>query len=427
MKMRAKRQHSPGRARSNGSPHAEPAPKENVGICVRMYNVGFGDAFLITYTHEDHERRVLVDCGSIANGGHSMDAIVDDLLERCGDGDGARIDVVVATHRHKDHISGFSRKSWNDVRVGEVWLPWTEDPDDPEAASIRDRQLRLSLALNQALGAAAPNSALSAYGDAILNATGNEQAMDRLLNGFKSVARRRFLPANATFGEVIETNHLPGLRAHVLGPSRSEEVIRDMDPPAGRSYLRMAEHLRSDQAAGHLFTPRWSISGGKYAQKYRHLATEPETCAALRNIATESEPLLAATLDKAVNGTSLVLIFEIKGKYLLFPGDAQWGTWSHLLGQPEARRLLAKTSLFKVGHHASHNATPIEFVESHLPQGVPALVSTRLMKNWPEIPRGPLLDALVNKHCHVARSDQHEAASSKVFERRTDLFIEVAL
>jgi beta-lactamase superfamily II metal-dependent hydrolase len=394
-----------------------------------MYNVGFGDAFLVTYLHGEREHRMLIDCGSIAGGGNSMDDIVANLLERCRDpaGESARIDVVVATHRHKDHISGFTRPEWEDVAVGEVWLPWTEDPDDPQAASIRERQLRLGLALDKSLSASSKNGALQAYGDAILNATGNEQAMQRLLNGFSSVSKRRFLPHTKQFGEIIETAHLPGLRAHVLGPSQSEEVIRDVDPPAGRSYLRMAEHQKADQAAGNLFMQRWMVTTAQYAKSYSHLCAKPATCASIRNIATDSEPLLAATLDKAINGTSLVLVIEIGGKYLLFPGDAQWGTWSHLLSQPAATRLLAKTSLFKVGHHASHNATPVDFVKSHLPDGVPALVSTRAMKNWPDIPRGPLLEALTHKHCHVARSDQHTKASSKIYAERNQLFIEVGV
>jgi hypothetical protein len=32
-------------------------------ISIRMYNVGFGDCFLVRITTPDGERRVLVDCG----------------------------------------------------------------------------------------------------------------------------------------------------------------------------------------------------------------------------------------------------------------------------------------------------------------------------------------------------------------------------
>lgn len=81
---------------------------------------------------------------------------------------------------------------------------------------------------------------------------------------------------------------------------------------------------------------------------------------------------LALKLDSATNNTSLVLAFELEGsrRVLLFPGDAQvgnwksWhdGGWSHANGLAEgeevtAADLLARTVLYKVGHHGSHNAT----------------------------------------------------------------------
>ena len=62
-----------------------------------------------------------------------MATIVDRIIEDVTDEDGVpRIDVVVATHRHKDHVSGFGNAKWNSVEVKEVWMPWTEDPTDEE-------------------------------------------------------------------------------------------------------------------------------------------------------------------------------------------------------------------------------------------------------------------------------------------------------
>src|SRR5262249_30825870 len=67
----------------------------------------------------------------------------------------------------------------------------------------------------------------------------------------------------------------------------------------------------------------------------------------------------------------LVLGFELSpsGRVLLFPGDAQVGNWLSWAGREwqikqggETRKvttsdLLARTVLYKVGHHGSHNAT----------------------------------------------------------------------
>ena len=77
------------------------------------------------------------------------------------------------------------------------------------------------------------------------------------------------------------------------------------------------------------------------------------------------EQAIAVSLDKAVNGTSLMLVLKIGQAYLLFPGDAQWGTWQAALRNPTANALLRKTTFFKVSHHGSHNGTPREFVEGH--------------------------------------------------------------
>jgi len=107
-----------------------------------------------------------------------MSSIVDRIVQDVTDADGVpRIDVVVATHRHKDHVSGFGQASWDNVEVKEVWMPWTEDPTDEEARNIRDIQSSLALGLDAALTAraaglgAAEKKAMSRYQDVVANAS----------------------------------------------------------------------------------------------------------------------------------------------------------------------------------------------------------------------------------------------------------------
>src|SRR6266850_1416551 len=120
----------------------------NKEVSIRMYNVGFGDAFLETLPTQKGDRRLLFDCGSIAKGPSSIGDVAKQIIADCKNGAGdPRIDVVVATHRHRDHVSGFALPLWNSVEVGEVWMPWTEDPTNPEARRIRDAQAGLALAL----------------------------------------------------------------------------------------------------------------------------------------------------------------------------------------------------------------------------------------------------------------------------------------
>ena len=81
---------------------------------------------------------------------------------------------------------------------------------------------------------------------------------------------------------------------------------------------------------------------------------------------------LALQLDNATNNTSLVLAIEIidAERVLLFPADAQlgnWLSWHDLRFSARGRggiirtftvtQLLRDTVFYKVGHHASHNAT----------------------------------------------------------------------
>jgi hypothetical protein len=67
---------------------------------------------------------------------------------------------------------------------------------------------------------------------------------------------------------------------------------------------------------------------------------------------------IVTVLDDFLNNTSLILLFEVKGKKLLFPGDAQLENWSYALENKGTRQLLRKVDLYKVGHHGSRNATP---------------------------------------------------------------------
>src|SRR5689334_3547640 len=93
-------------------------------VSIRMYNVGLGDCFLLRFPDEERERKVLIDCGVHVSGPgpHKISEVVDQIIEDVTDDETPRIDVVIATHRHRDHVSGFDNPRWGEVEVGEVWL-----------------------------------------------------------------------------------------------------------------------------------------------------------------------------------------------------------------------------------------------------------------------------------------------------------------
>ena len=109
------------------------APKS---VTIRTYQVGFGDCFLVSFSYgPKSEKHILVDFGSTGfpkrvPKSRMMD-IAHDIKERTN----GKLHAVVATHRHRDHISGFATakgKGTGDVirslKPALVVQPWTEDP-----------------------------------------------------------------------------------------------------------------------------------------------------------------------------------------------------------------------------------------------------------------------------------------------------------
>src|ERR1035438_1744038 len=80
-------------------------PNEPGKVTVRMYNVGFGDCFLVTFHYAPplNDQHILIDFGSVS-GSVNMKQIAVQIRDACG----GKLYAVVATHRHRDHIGGFS-------------------------------------------------------------------------------------------------------------------------------------------------------------------------------------------------------------------------------------------------------------------------------------------------------------------------------
>jgi beta-lactamase superfamily II metal-dependent hydrolase len=405
---------------------AAPPPAENP-IVIRMYNVGFGDCFLLFVPGAERTRKILIDCGTRPSGGspRPMHEVVAEVIDSVKEDGVPRIDVVVGTHRHRDHVSGFDQDAWKEVEVGEVWLPWTEHPKDPEARKIRETQGGVARHLNVALARAGTDEGLRALA---LNSLPNEAAMRTLHAGFSGDPKRRFLPSRRRDRCVFALPGIPGLVVHALGPSHDPDVIRDMDPPVGQSYLRLVGSADpAARQANDPFDERWALEPADYEGLYRNLTLDATDLENIHQLDGDQERAVAVALEKAVNGTSLMLMFNLGKAHLLFPGDAQWGTWRVVLKDPELRHVLARTTFYKVGHHGSHNANPTEFVETILGSDFWAMASTHAVQIWPNIPKPELLKALKKKTKKVIRSDQASPASPVGFTRHGDLYIEARI
>jgi hypothetical protein len=394
-----------------------------------MYQVGFGDCFLLSFHYEgDKKRHVLIDFGSSKLPGDLkqttyMPRVAEDIQAVCG----GRLDAVVATHRHSDHISGFA----TDGSCGDagkiiagchpkvVVQPWTEDPN---AATNATRATRTSNRSKKGFvaGLASMNRiagkivAMTAYPPASMSATTvrnlrfigetnvkNLSAVENLIGMGKAATA---VWANAGSRSGLE-GVLPGVKVRVLGPPdlTQSEAIRRMRSSDPDEFWPLV--AGSSRVSGGGVVPPAGRSTGKPGR-----SVPPEARwfrNQLERVSGEQLLEIVTALDSQMNNTSLVLLFEVGKKKLLFPGDAQLENWGYALGDaPDAdatRSLLADLDVYKVGHHGSRNATPKELFWEGLKKleapGGDLLVSllSTLSNKHPGVPRPSLVDALKRK------------------------------
>jgi len=398
-------------------------------VTIRSYQVGFGDCFLLSFKYDAEERHVLIDFGStgLPEGvpKNQLDLIAQDIADRSK----GKLTAVVATHRHKDHISGFATRnkktSSGSIIAGLnpelVLQPWTEDPDlSAEATGPRRREPSLAahhvsslaemqLAAAQVLSEVKRVRYLSTDLRNELSFMGenNLANLDAIKNLMTMGKKREY--AHAQQPTALQ-DLLPGVTVDVLGPptvDQSETVRKQRSRDKDEFW-----HLLAN-AANALGQPR----GGKVkplfptylAQKNRDQF--PIDARWLINQAkrlrADQMLQIVRILDEALNNTSLILLFKTGSKSLLFPGDAQIENWSYALNQEDIREKLKAVDLYKVGHHGSLNATPKSLwsLFEHKSKDATAqgrlqtLMSTMAHKHGSEdrkteVPRQPLVQAL---------------------------------
>jgi beta-lactamase superfamily II metal-dependent hydrolase len=392
-------------------------------IRIRMYTVGFGDSFLLFLPTDDGIKKVFIDCGTIKQKKKNIAAIVQTVMKDVTDPDGvARIDLLVLSHRHKDHLSGFLEVAWSDVEVGEVWMPWVESPDDPDARALRREQNATAHAIKKiaALFAGHENAA-----EIAANALEGASALEIVRAGFAKKVKPRYLPTGSKQVEPVEVRALPGVQVFALGPPRDFAALKEPDPPNEQTLLSGYSIPPDADGPGQKFQPfsfDWVADPGVVLlDEFRF-----QEAASM----TDLFELAAAKLDADINNTSLMLVFCVGKQVLLFPGDAQWGPWELLLQNDEAVDLLKKVTFLKVSHHASHNGSPATLMrevlglDNNQAGKVHAMISVTQRGSWP-IPHHPVLRLMNDKGWPYVSSD--ETGQKPGFSRSRDLWWEISL
>lgn len=410
-------------------------------VRIRMYRQGLGDCFLLRFPRATGQPfHLVIDSGVIkgtANSGAKMSEIARDI-ERETNG---KIDALVVTHEHWDHVSGFTeaQEIWKRMDIAEVWLAWTEDPEDELASKIRKDREDRKAGIKNKIAALANGSSFRLDAtrgsriDALLGFLGfGLGAAGAAGGGTKAaldfIVGQAAKPIYHAPGTSFTREEIAGVRIYVLGPPRDEKKIKKSNPSTAHP------EVYSDPEQAFAFSGTEPASGDedlerpfgltegievRTPEEYDNLFSKhfggslplPDPTWRRFDYANISEiERLALALDGDTNNSSLALAFEFEdGRVLLFPADSQVGnclswqdhTWSVGAKSVRADDLLARTVVYKVGHHGSHNATLKDLgLEKMIHRDLIALVpvdkAMAVKKRW-KMPFPPLYKRLLER------------------------------
>lgn len=378
-------------------------------VNIRMYRMGTGDFFLLTFKNPDEEIfRLMIDCGCINASEELVRVHVTDLIDHLGED--PTIDLLVVTHEHADHMNGFKLVDdlFKTIKFKKVWLAWTESKENTIANEYRGLNIRAGMALK----AASEKLKSSVNNPAFVQEMKRQYKGNLMLDGidFYAKAVDEFVDINLPvdggviptiedklreYGVISEDTEvecldvkevieniagLSGIRVFVLGPPEEKKYL-NVGEKHGEMY-KQREHASAFDFSfidvlcddrSNLIKPfkdkHVAKTGNEVSKIYKQRDTYRKIDFDWLNGISE----LALRYERNINNTSLALAFEFveSGKILLFPGDAEFGSWLSWHeklsweivknGKKETvsiKEILARTVCYKVSHHLSQNGTP---------------------------------------------------------------------
>jgi len=384
------------------------------GADIRMYRLGTGDCFTIKFkSGRSTTHTMLIDCG-YWSGTYAEKREV--IRTMAADVDNT-LDTLVVTHEHKDHVDGFAAAESmfaRDFSIGNVWMGWSENDSDPTVRAWKDsygeKKRALALAADEVNKHVSSESFRARYGSGLAMDREVLAMRDRFAEGLAEfaglhadglgvnykgglkgmqVVKERLVDGNLQCletGDVWENiEGLDGVRVYVLGPPTHYRDVKREHGEGGESYKHNKELESADLLLRAFSEMAPGFSGRRTTPFDATLADDldrwdPCELEVLglyedqdhdwRRIDDDwlfSAGQFALRMNSLTNNLSLVLAFEFieSGKVMLFPGDAEFGSWAswhdlvwEIDGQEvTASDLLGRTVFYKVAHHLSHNGT----------------------------------------------------------------------
>ncbi|HEX5715164.1 MAG TPA: metallohydrolase [Thermoanaerobaculia bacterium] len=328
-------------------------------LLIRAYRVGCGDCIYVRIPQGKDGFHILIDCGKKGSG---------ELLERAikhleatmlpdGDVQGKkRLDLIVATHRHEDHIKGFDEEWFKNIQVKNVWLSAAMDPKHPQAQkthklhAFAGAQMRRLADSGRALS---PQVEILASAYAVSNDAADDFLMKTLPKANK--IKPKFVHA--------------GMTPKQLGLDIKDATIRVLAPEEDIDHFYLGEETDATLKGLQAVSPAARLG----AKRSEGPGPAPKNISAgdfrLLQSGMLSNGLAFAAKDTAIqNNLSVVLLIEWKKRRLLFVGDAEWerefkegkdnGSWNVMWHKYRDTHLKDPVDFLKIGHHGSVNATP---------------------------------------------------------------------
>jgi beta-lactamase superfamily II metal-dependent hydrolase len=335
---------------------------------VRMYNVRFGDAILITVPDTEcgvpKTRHILIDVGNALSKEGGQDfvfkPVIEDIRATIGD---APVDLYVMTHEHLDHIQGLLygevKEGLPRLPVESAWLPassepgyydrnWPETDADGNPIATPKKHLDTLEANYWAIAryAEARKNAgepLPAKMQALLlnnNPRDSAQCVDYL----RSLPQQPscYIHRESGNGDPSALHPFEVAQLQIWAPEENTAIYYGQFRPMTLGVEGGAEGGVEGADNLHMVVPKppQGVDAGAF---YRLVE-------ARRNGLVDN--ILA--IDQAKNNSGIVFSLEWQGWKLLFTGDAEERSWREM----NKRGVLSAVHFLKISHHASHNGTP---------------------------------------------------------------------